>query len=85
MATLYHIHETDPLLRTSSTRITPVPGSLRLFRSLLFDSVPVILSYTLQNSIQAVSILIAARLGPAELSAASVALMLAFVTGESLD
>ena len=43
----------------------------------------VILSYSLQNSIQAVSILIAARLGPEELSAASVALMLAFVTGES--
>jgi hypothetical protein len=39
----------------------------------------------LQNSIQAVSILIAARLGPEELSVASVALMLAFVTGESLD
>jgi multidrug resistance protein, MATE family len=39
----------------------------------------------LQNSIQAVSILIAAQLGPDELSAASVALMLAFVTGESLD
>lgn len=36
----------------------------------------------LQNSIQAVSILIAARLGPEELSVASVALMLAFVTGE---
>lgn len=43
----------------------------------------VILSYSLQNSIQAVSVLIAARLGPEELSAASVALMFAFVTGES--
>lgn len=60
------------------------PGDFRLFCSLLVDSIPVILSYMLQNSIQAVSILIAARLGPNELSAASVALMLAFVTGESL-
>jgi len=58
---------------------------LQLFGSLLADSIPVILSYMLQNSIQAVSILIAARLGPEELSAASVALMLAFVTGESSD
>jgi hypothetical protein len=51
----------------------------------LTEDFTVILSYMLQNSIQAVSILIAARLGPNELSAASVALMLAFVTGESLD
>lgn len=73
-------------------------GHFKLFGSLLVDSIPgksyatscsctthvatVILSYSLQNSIQATTILIAARLGPEELSAASVALMLAFVTGE---
>jgi MATE family multidrug resistance protein len=43
----------------------------------------VILSYTLQNSIQTVSVVIAGRLGPDELSVAAFSLMLAFVTGES--
>lgn len=50
-----------------------------LVSSLLVDSVPVILSYVLQNSIQAVSVLVAGRLGPDELSAAAFALMLAMV------
>ncbi|PCH39961.1 MATE efflux protein [Wolfiporia cocos MD-104 SS10] len=50
-----------------------------LFASLLADSVPVILSYVLQNSIQAVSVLVAGRLGPDELSAAAFAMMLAMV------
>lgn len=73
-------------------------SQFRLVVSLLVDSIPgsyklpssqpetygitVILSYSLQNSIQATAILIAARIGPEELSVASVALMLAFVTGE---
>ncbi|KAF7977855.1 hypothetical protein HWV62_2619 [Athelia sp. TMB] len=80
--------ERAPLLHNASVEPTPASparvGSVEVFGSLAKDSVPVILSYMLQNSIQAVSILIAARLGPAELSASSVALMLAFVTGESL-
>lgn len=42
---------------------------------------PVILAYTLQNSVQTFSILIVGRLGPHELSVAAFALMLAFVTG----
>lgn len=42
---------------------------------------PVILSYILQNSIQTVSIAVAGRLGPHELSVAAFSLMLAFVTG----
>ena len=41
----------------------------------------VILSYILQNSIQTVSIAVAGRLGPHELSVAAFSLMLAFVTG----
>jgi hypothetical protein len=46
MATLYDIDETEPLLYSTSTSITDVipetlqPGNLRLFLSLLFDSVP---------------------------------------------
>ncbi|KAF8159273.1 MATE efflux family protein [Crassisporium funariophilum] len=55
--------------------------NFRLFRSLLLDSIPVILSYILQNSIQTVSIIIAGRLGPHELSVAAFSLMFAFVTG----
>ncbi|TFK34014.1 MOP flippase [Crucibulum laeve] len=47
----------------------------KLFGSLLVDSIPVILSYILQNSIQTVSVLIAGRLGPHELSVAAFALM----------
>jgi len=52
-----------------------------LFWQLLRDSVPVILSYILQNSIQTVSVLIAGRLGPDELSVSAFSLMLAFVSG----
>ncbi|KAI0343818.1 MATE efflux family protein [Trametopsis cervina] len=52
-----------------------------LFVSLLVDSIPVILSYILQNSIQTVSILVVGRLGPNELSAAAFSLMFAMVTG----
>lgn len=54
----------------------------RLLASLVIDSIPVILSYILQNSIQTVSIVITGRLGPEELSAAAFSLMLAYVTGE---
>ncbi|KAG2075518.1 MATE efflux family protein [Suillus decipiens] len=53
----------------------------RLLASLVIDSIPVILSYILQNSIQTVSIVITGRLGPEELSAAAFSLMLAYVTG----
>ncbi|CAL1712119.1 unnamed protein product [Somion occarium] len=49
--------------------------------SLLVDSIPVILSYILQNSIQTVSILVVGRLGPNELSVAAFSLMFAMVTG----
>ncbi|KAJ7282001.1 MATE efflux family protein [Mycena rebaudengoi] len=60
---------------------TPISAPDHLFWSLLRDSIPVILSYILQNSIQTVSIVIAGRLGPDELSVAAFSLMLAFVTG----
>ncbi|KIK65106.1 hypothetical protein GYMLUDRAFT_384287 [Collybiopsis luxurians FD-317 M1] len=56
-------------------------SKLKLFFSLLVDSIPVILSYTLQNSVQTISIVITGRLGPHELSVAAFSLMLAFVTG----
>ncbi|KAJ7027903.1 MOP flippase [Mycena alexandri] len=59
----------------------PIKPDAFLFWSLLLDSTPVILSYILQNSIQTVSILIAGRLGPDELSVSAFSLMLAFVTG----
>ncbi|KAF7309468.1 hypothetical protein MIND_00317600 [Mycena indigotica] len=82
-------NEIDPLL--PSPRPTPAgevelettgtPGLTALSWSLLRDSIPVIVSYILQNSIQTASILIAGRLGPDELSVAAFAQMLAFVTG----
>lgn len=52
-----------------------------LVGSLIVDSIPVTLSYILQNSTQTVSILVTGRLGPEELSAAAFSMMLAFVTG----
>ncbi|KAF8652603.1 hypothetical protein AX16_004323 [Volvariella volvacea WC 439] len=55
--------------------------NFRLLFSLLRDSVPIILSYVLQNSVQTVSVVIAGRLGPEELSVAAFSLMLAFVSG----
>ncbi|KAI5122020.1 hypothetical protein M0805_008011 [Coniferiporia weirii] len=86
--------ETEPLLSNIATR--SIDGSdsppysditaksvfnAKLVTSLFVDSVPVILSYILQNSIQTVAVLIAGRLGPDELSATAFSYMLAFVTG----
>ncbi|KAF9078281.1 MATE efflux family protein [Rhodocollybia butyracea] len=70
----------------SNRQFGPIRSQLKLFFSLLVDSIPgkftVILSYILQNSIQTISIVITGRLGPHELSVAAFSLMLAFVTGE---
>ncbi|KAH9841948.1 MATE efflux family protein [Rhodofomes roseus] len=50
-----------------------------LLKSLLVDSIPVTLSYVLQNSIQTVSVLVVGRLGPHELSVAAFSFMLATI------
>ncbi|KAG9313160.1 MATE efflux family protein [Chiua virens] len=50
----------------------------KLLASLVVDSIPVILSYILQNSVQTVAIVVTGRLGPEELSAAAFSMMLAF-------
>ncbi|KAJ7065323.1 MATE efflux family protein [Mycena amicta] len=85
--------EIDPLLprappvgdSDSGVEETREPGAndldLALLWSLLRDSIPVILSYILQNSIQTSSVIVAGRLGPDELSVSAFAQMLAFVTG----
>ncbi|KAI6023771.1 MATE efflux family protein [Pisolithus microcarpus] len=52
---------------------------VRLVGSLIVDSIPVTLSYILQNSTQTVSVIVTGRLGPEELSAAAFSMMLAFV------
>ncbi|KAI0769826.1 MATE efflux family protein [Fomes fomentarius] len=52
-----------------------------LFSSIVIDSIPIILSYVLQNSINTVSVLVVGRLGPDELSTAAFSLMLAMVLG----
>ncbi|KAI9507761.1 MOP flippase [Russula earlei] len=51
---------------------------LREVANLLRDSIPVIFSYILQNSIQTASVVIVGQLGSAELSVAAFSLMLAF-------
>ncbi|KAN0088205.1 MatE domain containing protein [Tylopilus felleus] len=53
----------------------------RLLASLLVDAIPVILSYTLQNSVQTAAIVVTGRLGPDQLSATAFSMMLAYVTG----
>ncbi|KAJ7626327.1 MATE efflux family protein [Mycena polygramma] len=68
--------ETDPLLAGT----LPAPDAT-LVDDPEASRIAVILSYVLQNSIQTISILIAGRLGPDELSVAAFSLMLAFVTG----
>ncbi|KAF8448854.1 mate-domain-containing protein [Boletus edulis BED1] len=55
----------------------------KLLVSLIVDSIPVILSYILQNSVQTTAIVVTGRLGPDQLSAAAFSMMLAFVTGYS--
>ncbi|CCM05438.1 uncharacterized protein FIBRA_07657 [Fibroporia radiculosa] len=50
-----------------------------LFWLLFVDSLPVTLSYILQNSIQTVSVLVVGRLGPHELSVAASSFMMAMV------
>jgi hypothetical protein len=59
----------------------PRPHGLREIANLSRNSIPVIFSYILQNSIQAASISVVARLGSGQLSVAAFSLMLAFVTG----
>ncbi|KAH9976445.1 MATE efflux family protein [Lactifluus volemus] len=71
------VDEASPLLE----RVAPSqPHGWREIISLFRDSLPVIFSYTLQNSIQAIAVVIAGRLGPNELSVAAFSLMLAFWT-----
>lgn len=91
------MHATAPLLHNAQRTQQPNEHSIqnfpevagenqtigpRLLASLVIDSIPVILSYILQNSIQTVSIVVTGRLGPEEFSAAAFSMMLAHVTGE---
>ncbi|KIJ65467.1 hypothetical protein HYDPIDRAFT_187260 [Hydnomerulius pinastri MD-312] len=82
--TLQHIsdyHTSPPIREVPEEAGANQPIGARLLATLVVDSIPVILSYILQNSIQTVSILVTGRLGPEELSAAAFSMMLAFVTG----
>ncbi|KAF8834934.1 MATE efflux family protein [Paxillus ammoniavirescens] len=74
-------HSSSPILDVPEVARVSQRIGARLLTSLVVDSIPVILSYILQNSIQAVSILVTGRLGPEELSATAFSMMLAFVTG----
>lgn len=84
LALLYHSPERTA--EDASVQCTGVSTmyqriGVRLVGSLIVDSIPVTLSYILQNSTQTVSIIVTGRLGPEELSAAAFSMMLAFVTG----
>ncbi|KAI0311917.1 MOP flippase [Amylostereum chailletii] len=60
-------------------------GGRREILSLLKDSIPVIFSYTLQNSISTVSVLVVGRLGPEELSIAAFSWCVALGGSTALD
>ncbi|KAM0752386.1 putative MATE efflux family protein subfamily [Meredithblackwellia eburnea MCA 4105] len=77
--------ETTPLL-LESTGTKDVEQAIELsFSSELWllckSSLPVALSYSLQNSLQTLSVAVVGRMGPAELSAAAFSYMLAMCTG----
>ncbi|KAI9452378.1 MOP flippase [Lactarius psammicola] len=74
------VNEASRLLNTAASP-RPRGGRGHEIAALFKDSIPVIFSYILQNSIQTVSVVIVGRLGPTELSVAAFSLMLAFVTG----
>ena len=60
-----------------------IAGMAREFVILLKMSVPVILAYTLQNSLQTVSVLVVGRLSSEHLAAAAFSYMFAMSTGLS--
>lgn len=81
-----HDDETRPLLPPPSSRKRyAVDGSTPDIANELWvltkSSVPVILAYMLQNSLQTGCVLIVGRLGPEELAASAFAFMFAMVTG----
>ncbi|EIW75122.1 MATE efflux family protein [Coniophora puteana RWD-64-598 SS2] len=79
-----NVDERTPLLHEENAlngEIESRKSGVRLLTSLAVDSIPVILSYILQNSVQTTSVLITGKLGPEELSAAAFSVMLAYVTG----
>jgi len=62
------------------TKSTPIQLVLSEFWVLLKGSVPVILAYTLQNSLQTVSVLVVGRLSPEALATAAFSYMFAMAT-----
>ncbi|KAI9718641.1 MAG: hypothetical protein M1828_006649 [Chrysothrix sp. TS-e1954] len=80
--------ETTGLLAKTQSEADPWPTTKTGFRTyaaelwLLFKaSLPVILAYTLQNSLQTVSVIIVGRLSPESLATAAFAYMFAMATG----
>ena len=67
----------DPLSESKS----PWTAVLNEFKILLKGSIPVILAYTLQNSLQTISVVIVGRRSPEDLATAAFAYMFAMCTG----
>lgn len=72
--------ETQPILSAVNYK-QATPDILQEAWKLGRTSVPVILAYMLQNSLQTGCVLIVGRLGPEELAASAFAFMFAMVTG----
>ncbi|KAG0130366.1 mate-domain-containing protein [Tuber indicum] len=84
----FPLGETNPLETDEHTSLLPKPtnhdnesGSvLSEFTLLLKNSIPVIIAYTLQNSLQTISVLIVGRLSPEHLATAAFSYMFAMST-----
>lgn len=72
--------EDDPHEQTSLLSHPQQDSWLAEFVHLLRQSIPVILAYTLQNSLQTVSVLIVGRSSPENLATAAFSLMFAMIT-----
>lgn len=72
--------EDDPHEQTSLLSRPQQDSWLAEFVHLLRQSIPVILAYTLQNSLQTVSVLIVGRSSPENLATAAFSLMFAMIT-----
>lgn len=74
----HHVNLEDPEGDENKSRLHLVYDE---FKILIFGSVPVILAYTLQMSLQTVSVLIVGRSSPEDLAAAAFSYMFAMCTG----
>lgn len=73
--------QSESLISDSDDHNTTYQNILREFWILLRGSIPIVLAYALQNSLQTISVLIVGRLSPEALATAAFSYMFAMATG----